>query len=477
MEPYLSPNIDTSLGADAEEEQNRRSRSPTTQHPIVMSSGRSMSRRSPNSSPYRSTHLHPTLPQSDARRLEQQIYAGMQQYPSRPGGVSRGGVPFFGRHHQAAFERGEVYLAPSATHPYPASLWGRSTATASIQAGVLAGNSPPPEFLRRHHPGQQLEEPMLRAACESGGSPLDRAAERGLVVGTSAASHHSMLPEFVAASANPTPSRLRGQPPGEDSYSAEYGQLRHLHGPHPPHLSSQPLMASYTELETRRPSLYGPAAMTAVAISDLPPRILEESFVRRHDPIDPSLPAAEIISSNLSGNLYYGRYESTTRRSPPSHFPVEEDDEGGMPPLPPLPNAQPLVQPHREPEQAFQGESRRRRQEVQTHSRPRRQASRPTTTVAQEFTIEAEIFQFPRPLGIPSDAKYLTEFHCFLRSNLIEVFCATNDDMNGELHGHIFTMASSELRWLGNYNSIHLPRNQCSTLFTYFFSIVSPTSR
>ena len=439
MEPYLSPNINTSLGADAEEEQNRRSRSPTTQHPIVMSSGRSMSRRSPNSSPYRSTHLHPTLPQSDARHLEQQIYAGMQHYPSRPGGVSRGGVPFFGRHHQAAFERGEVYLAPSATHIYPASLRGPSTATASIQAGLLTGNSPPPEFLRRHHPGQQLEEPMFRAACESGGSPPDRAAERGLVVGTRAASHHGMLPDFVAASANPTPSRLRGQPPGENSYSAEYGPLRHLHGPHPPHLSSQPLMASNT-------GLYRPAAMTAVAMSDLPSRILEESFVRRHDPIDPSLPAAEIISSNLSGNPYYGRYESTTRRSPPSHFPAEEDDDEDMPPLPPLPNAQPLVQPHREPEQAFQGESRRSRQEVQTHRRPRHQASRPITTVAQEFAIEAEIFQFPRPLGIPSDAKYLTEFHCFLRSNLIEVFCATNDDMNGKLQGHIFTMASSELR-------------------------------
>ena len=372
MEPYLSPNNNASLDADAEAEQNHRTRSPTTQHPIVMSSGRSVSRRSPNSSPYHSTHLRPSLPQTDARRLEQQIYAGMQRYPSRPGGVSRGGVPFFGRHHQVAFERGEVFLAPSATH-------------------------------------------------------------------------HGIYSEFAAASANPTPSRLRGQPPGEDSYSAEYGPLRHLHGPHPPHLSSQPLMASYTELETRRP-LYGPAAMTAVAMSDLPPRILEESFVRRHDPIDPSLPAAEIISSNLSGNPYYGRYESTTRRSPPSHLPAEEDDEEDMPPLPPLPNAQPLVQPHREPEQAFQGESRRRRQEVQTHRRPRRQASRPITTVAQEFAIEAEVFQFPRPLGIPSDAKYLTEFHCFLRSNLIEVFCATNDDMNGKLQGHIFTMASSELR-------------------------------
>ena len=436
MEPYLSPNNDASLDAAAEEEQNHRSRSPTTQHPIVMSSGRSMSRRSPNSSPYHSTHLRQSLPQTDARRLEQQIYAGMQQYPSRPGGVSRGGVPFFGRHHQVAFERGEVYLAPSATHTYQGSLGGRSTTTASIQAGLLAGSSPPPEFLRRHHHGQQLEGSMLRAACEFGGSQPDRAAELGLVVGASAPSHHDIQSEVVA---NPTPSRLRGQPPGEDSYSAEYGPLRNLHGPRPPHLSSQPLMASYTELEARRPSLYGPAAMTAVAMSDLPSRILEESFVRRHGPIAPSLPAAE-ISSDLSGNPYYGRYEPTTRRSPPSHFPTEEDDEEDMPPLPPLPNAQPLVQPHQEPEQDVQGESHRRRQEVQTHRRPgpHRQVSMPTTTVAREFANEAEIFHFPRPLGIPSDAKYLTEFHCFLRSNLIEVFCATNDDMNGKLYGHIF---------------------------------------
>ena len=404
MEPYLSPNNNASLDADAEAEQNHRTRSPTTQHPIVMSSGRSVSRRSPNSSPYHSTHLRPSLPQTDARRLEQQIYAGMQRYPSRPGGVSRGGVPFFGRHHQVAFERGEVYLAPSATH-------------------------------------------------------------------------HGIHSEFAAASANPTPSRLRGQPPGEDSYSAEYGPPRHLHGARPPHLSSQQLMASYSELEARHPSLYGSAAMTAVAMSDLPPRFLGESFVRRHGPIAPSPPAAE-ISSDLSGNPNYGRYEPTTRRSPPSHFPTEEDDEEEMPPLPPLPNAQPLVQPHQEPEQDVQGESHRRRQEVQTHRRPgpHRQVSMPTTTVAREFANEAEIFHFPRPLGIPSDAKYLTEFHCFLRSNLIEVFCATNDDMNGKLHGHIFIMASIRTSVeLGK--CISLTRNQFSTLFTYFFSIVSPTSR
>ena len=117
MEPYLSPNNNTSLGADAEEEDTCNHRT------FVMSSGRSMSRRSPNSSPYRSTHLHPTLPQSDARRLEQQIYAGMQQYPSRPGGVSRGGVPFFGRHHQAALSAERSILHPQ-LHTLTQHLFG-----------------------------------------------------------------------------------------------------------------------------------------------------------------------------------------------------------------------------------------------------------------------------------------------------------------------------------------------------------------
>ena len=44
-----------------------------------------------------------------------------------------------------------------------------------------------------------------------------------------------------------------------------------------------------------------------------------------------------------------------------------------------------------------------------------------------------EMFHLPRPLGMASDSKYLTEFHCFLRSNLIEVFCATKEDMNGKV--------------------------------------------
>ena len=477
MEPYLSPNNNTSLGADAEEEQNHRTRSPTIQHPIVMSSGRSMSRRSPNTSPYRSTHLHPSLPQSDARRLEQQIYAGMQQYPSRPGELSRGGVPFFGRHHPTtctALELGEVYLASSAAHTYPASLGGRSSITASIQPGLLNDRSPPNEFLRRYHHGQHPEEPMLRVECESGGSPPDRAAELGLVVGTRAPSLPGMLSESVARSSNPTPSRLRGQPPGEDSYSAEYGALRHLHGPRPPHVSSQPLMASYTELETRHPSIYGPVAVTAVTMPDVPPRILEESFVRHHGPIAPSLHAADEISSDLSGNPYYGLRESTTRRSPPSYFPMEEEVEEDMPPLPPLPSARPLVQPYQEPEQAVEGKNRRRRQEVETDRRPRRQASRPSATAAQEIAIEVEMFHFPRPLGILSDAKYLTEFHCFLRSNLIEVFCATKDDMNGKLYVNIFN----------DLNKVSLARQMSSewkpmirSLYFRFFSLAPRRGR
>ena len=400
-----------------------------------MSSGRSISRRSPaHSSPYRSAQLHPSLPQSDVRRLEQQIYATMQQHPSRPGGVSIRGVPFFGRHHQTAFERGEVYLASSATSTYPASLGDRSAAAASIQPGLLNGRSPPPpEFLRRNHPGQQ-EEPSLRVAHVSSGSPPDRAAAEHGLVGTSAPSQSILLSEFVAASVNPTPNRFRSQPPGEDSYSAEYGLRRHLgHGPMPPHLGSQPLMASHSELlDARRPSMHGPHTM---AMADLPPRILEESFAHHRAPVAPYLSVSEFNSDVASGNPHYVHRESTTRRSPPSYFPTTEDGDGDddedMPHLPPLPNAQPLVQPHQEPEQALQGESSRRRKEVQMQRRPRRQETI-TTAAVQEIAAEPEIFHFPRPLGIPSDAKYLTEFHCFLRSNLIEVFCATNDDMNGK---------------------------------------------
>ena len=43
---------------------------------------------------------------------------------------------------------------------------------------------------------------------------------------------------------------------------------------------------------------------------------------------------------------------------------------------------------------------------------------------------EATAFS-PRPLGIESDEKYLTEFHCFLRQHCIEVFCANEEDVNG----------------------------------------------
>jgi hypothetical protein len=301
--------------------------------------------------------------------------------------------------------------------------------TAELQRGMPNGRSPPSESLRRHYPGQR-DDPLLHIARESGGSLPDRAAELGLV-GSRATSHPVLLPDFVAASVNPTPSRARSQAPGEDSFSAEYGSLTHFHGPLPPQLGSQPSLESYTELDPRRPIIVGP---TAASLSGLPSRILEKSFVRDHGSIPPSFPAPE-LNPDASGHPTYG-YSESTRRSPPSYPPAEEeeeedDEEEDMPPLPPLPSIQPLpIQTHQDTDQSVQGENRCRREEVQPQMEPCRKIA--AAIVAQEaVAIEAEIFHFPRPLGTSSDAKYLTEFHCFLRSNLIEVFCATVDDING----------------------------------------------
>ena len=197
MEPYLSPNNISPTAGTAREQ--TRSQSRTHCHRPIMSSGRSMSRRaSPtHSSPYPSTHPRPSLPQSDARRLEEQIYAGMQQYPARPGGISRGGAHFFGRHHQSMHEHG--HLATLGDRPMRAA--SPSVFGPALHRGLLNGRSLAPETLRRYHLG-----------LRDGSSPSDRTIELGLV-GYGAA---------APSSTNPTPSRVRGQPPGEDSYSAEY---------------------------------------------------------------------------------------------------------------------------------------------------------------------------------------------------------------------------------------------------------------
>ena len=354
-----------------------------------MSSGRSMSRRaSPtHSSPYPSTHPRPSLPQSDARRLEEQIYAGMQQYPARPGGISRGGAHFFGRHHQSMHEHGHL---ASLGGDRPMRAASPSVFGPALHRGLLNGRSPPPETLRRYHLG-----------LHDGSSPSDRTIELGLVgYGATAPS-----------STNPTPSRVRGQPPGEDSYSAEYGPLRQHED---------------ARLAVRRTSIYGSAASASMA--DLPPRTLEESFLR-HGAIPPSLPAG--FTSDAPGIPTYGRYEST-HRSAQSYLPAgeEEEEEEEMPPLPPLPTARPKAQPRQEEMQALQGEDRHRR-----GAQPLMRANRPDpiTIGPQELAMGHEMFHLPRPLGMASDSKYLTEFHCFLRSNLIEVFCATKEDMNGKV--------------------------------------------
>ena len=395
MEPYLSPNNISPIAGTAEEQTRSQSRNHC--HRPIMSSGRSMSRRaSPHSSPYPSTHPRPSLPQSDALRLEEQMYAGMQQYPARPGGISRGGAHFFGRHHQSMHEHG--HLASLGDRPMLAA--SPSVFGPALHRRLLNGRSPPPETLRRYHLGLHDDRSLLRGH-DHGSSPSDRTIELGLVgYGATAPS-----------STNPTPSRVRGQPPGEDSYSAEYGPLRQHEG---------------AQLAARRPSIYGSSASASMA--DLPPRTLEESFLR-HGAIPPSLPAG--YTSDAPGIPTYGRYDST-HRSVHSYLPAGEgeEEEEEMPPLPPLPTARRKAQPRQEETQAFQGEDRHDR-----GARPLMRSNRPDpiNIVPQELAMGHEMVHLPRPLGMASDSRYLTEFHCFLRSNLIEVFCATKEDMNGKI--------------------------------------------
>ena len=320
------------------------------------------------------------------------MYAGMQQYLARPGGISRGGAHFFGRHHQSMHEHG--HLASLGDRPMLAA--SPSVFGPALHRGLLNGRSPPPETLRRYQLGLHDDRSLLRGH-EHGSSPSDRTIELGLVgYGATAPS-----------STNPTPSRVRGQPPGEDSYSAEYGPLRQHEG---------------AQLAVRRPSIYGSTASASMA--DLPPRTLEESFLR-HGAIPPSLPAG--YTSDAPGIPTYGRYDST-HRSVHSYLPAGEgeEEEEEMPPLPPLPTARRKAQPRQEETQAFQGEDRHDR-----GARPFMRANRPDpiNIVPQELAMGHEMFHLPRPLGMASDSRYLTEFHCFLRSNLIEVFCATKEDM------------------------------------------------
>ena len=216
-----------------------------------------------------------------------------------------------------------------------------------------------------------------------------------------------------------TPAALkRNQSPGEATGTYPINDRMQFYcRPNPP---PPPSTANTTMSEIQQYPHYNPRCPTVTVPStvSVPPRILESSFSGYA-----LVPAPAPHRASLEGRVR----------------PLQPEDD--MPPLPALPTAVPppqeMQQDHHHHQQEEGEQPEQEKDEDQQEPPVEMQKDQPQQN--QEQTLKLPVVSAtscnetfaPMPLGIPSDSKYLTEFHCFLRRNLIEVFCANHDDING----------------------------------------------
>lgn len=217
----------------------------------------------------------------------------------------------------------------------------------------------------------------------------------------------------------------RNQPAGEATGTfSTHGKMRFYHRRNP---APAPTAAYATTPEIHPYSQYDPRGPTVpVPTVNIPSRTLEESFLSGYVPVPTPAPV-RTSDHHLSTKDRPDLNMLKLRREERALVRTPEDD---IPPLPALPTPAVLPEELHQPDQQKQDQKRREQQQAMEFQEQQEQKQ----DKRKQPTIRASMCKdtfAPMPLGIPSDSKYLTEFHCFLRRNLIEVFCANDDDING----------------------------------------------
>jgi len=217
----------------------------------------------------------------------------------------------------------------------------------------------------------------------------------------------------------------RNQPAGEATGTfATHGIIRSSQRPNS---APAPTAAYATSPEIRPYPHYDPRGPTVpVPTVNCPPRTLEASF-SGYGPVPTRAAPVRTSDRHHSPKDHPDMNMLKLRREEMALVRTPEDD---IPPLPALPTPAVLPQELQQPDHQKQEQKQQERQQTMKFQEQQEQKQ----VMGKQPTIRASMCRdtfAPMPLGIPSDSKYLTEFHCFLRRNLIEVFCANDGDING----------------------------------------------